>query len=168
MSWSKLGASWSELGGWRELGASWSKGSKLGGWRKLGASWSELGSWRELGVSWSKGSKLEQAGRLERAGSELGVRGVSWEGGKPASACSHLAHSPLPPRGSRDPGMLWEQGEQAGEQGEPAGGFLRPMVVGTLKPSIAFVSLPSLQFAPARSQLAPSSFQVRSQVRATW
>ena len=34
---------------------------------------------------------------------------MCWEGGEPASACSHLAHSPLPPRGSRDPGMLWEQ-----------------------------------------------------------
>ena len=67
---------------------------------------------------------------------------MCWEGGDPASACSHLAHSPLPPRGSRDPGMLWEQGE-------PAGGFLRPMVVGTLKPSITFVSLPSLQLAPS-------------------
>ena len=45
-----------------------------------------------------------------------------------------------------------EQGEQAGaswEQGEPAGGFLRPMVVGTLKPSITFILLPSLQLAPS-------------------
>ena len=28
---------------------------------------------------------------------QAGARGVCWEGGKPASACSHLAHSPLPP-----------------------------------------------------------------------
>ena len=73
------------------------------------------------------------------------MRGVCWEGGEPASACFHLAHSPLPPQrlqGPRDAlGASWEQGE-------PAGGFLRPMVVGTLKPSITFVSLPSLQFAP--------------------
>ena len=52
---------------------------------------------------------------------EAGVRGVSWEGGEPASACSHLAHSPLPPnapgtqgcsgskRGVR--GASWEQGK---------------------------------------------------------
>ena len=46
--------------------------------------------------------------------------------------------------------MLWEQGE-------PAGGFLRPMVVGTLKPSITFSSFPSLQLAPTPSQLPPSS-----------
>ena len=40
-------------------------------WSELGASWSELGGWRELRASWSKGSKLEQPGRLEKAGSEL-------------------------------------------------------------------------------------------------
>ena len=51
---------------------------------------------------------------------EAGVRGVSWEGGEPASACSHLAHSPLP-QCSRDPGMLWEQGEQAGSEGSKLG-----------------------------------------------
>ena len=72
-------------------------------------------SWEQAGANWSK---LKRAGRLERAGSKLGVRGVSWEGGEPASACSHLAHNPLPSRGSRDPGILSEQGEQAG-------GFLR-------------------------------------------
>ena len=116
--------SWSKLGGWRELGVSWSKGSKLGGWRELGASWSKLGGWRELGASWSE---LEQAGaswsklggwrELGASWEQAGVRGVSWEAGEPASACSHLAHSPLPPRGSRDPGILWEQGEQAGSDG---------------------------------------------------
>ena len=93
--------------------------SELGGWRELGASWSELGGWRELGASW------------ERAA----ARGMSW---------SELG-------GWRELGSKLEQGEQAGaswEQGEPAGGFLRPMVVGTLKPSITFVSLPSLQLAP--------------------
>ena len=62
---------------------------------------------------------------------------MCWEGGEPASASSHLAHSPLPPQRLQGPR----------EQGEPAGGFLRPMVVGTLKPSITFVSLPSLQLA---------------------
>ena len=45
--------------------------------------------------------------------------------------------------------------EASWEQGEPAGSFLRPMVVGTLKPSITFRSLGSLQLAPAHSQLAP-------------
>ena len=140
------------------------------------------------------------------------MRGVSWEGREPASACSHLAHSPLPPRCSREPGMLWKQGERAGSEGsklgargaswglpeapgtqgpsitfgslqltpgtqgcsgskgselgvrgpsweqeEPVGGFLRPMVVGTLKPSITFSSLPLLQLTPARSE-----------VQATW
>ena len=62
-------------------------------------------------MSWEAGESWERAG----------VRGVSWEGGRPASACSHLAHSPLPPRGSRDPGMLWKQGEQAGSKGSQLG-----------------------------------------------
>ena len=103
----------SKLGGWRELGVSWSKGSKLGGWRELGAGWSKLGGWRELGASWSEGSKLGGWREL-RVSWEAGVRGVSWEGGEPASACSHLAHSPLPPmlQGSRDAlgarGASWE------------------------------------------------------------
>ena len=60
---------------------------------------------------------------------EAGVRGVSWEGGEPASACSHLAHSPLPPmlQGPRDAlgarGASWERGEQVGSKGSELGAF---------------------------------------------
>ena len=46
---------------------------------------------------------------------------MSSEGGEPASACSHLAHSLLPSRRSRDTGILWEQGEQAGSEGSKLG-----------------------------------------------
>ena len=72
------------------------------------------------------------------------MRGVSWEGGEPASACSHLAHSLLTPRGSRDPGILWEQ---AGSKGSK---LQLPEAPGRFQgPSITFGSL----------QLAPSLLQ---------
>ena len=74
---------------------------------------------------------------------------MCWEGGEPASACSHLAHSPLPPQRLQGPRDALGARGASWEQGEPAGSFLRPMVVGTLKPSITFVSLPSLQLAPS-------------------
>ena len=123
---SKLGASWSKGSELEQAGVSWEAGES---WEQAGASWEAGESWERAGASWRE---LEQAGRLERAGSELewagasweagesweraGASWVSWEGGEWASAYSHLAHSPLPPRGSRDPGILWEQGEQAGSK----------------------------------------------------
>ena len=121
----------------------------------------------KLGASWSKGneleqagSKLEQAGRLERAGSKLEQgeqAGVSWEAGESwEQAGSELeqgeqlaATLPIAPQRLQGPRDALGARGASWEQGEPAGGFLRPMVVGTLKPSITFVSHPSLQLAPS-------------------
>ena len=94
-------------------------------------SWSELGvSWRELGVSWSEGSELGGWREL----------GASWSKG------SEL--------GGRGAYQNWGTLKLAPTCSEV---FL-PMVVGTLKPSITFGSLSSLQLtplAPVCSQLAP-------------
>ena len=70
----------------------------------------------------------------------------------PSITFGSLLLTPSLLQGSRDAlrarGASWEQGE-------PAGSFLRPIVVETLKPSITFHSLGSLQLAPAHSQLTP-------------
>ena len=86
-------------------------------------------------------------------GNKLGVRGASWKQGQQAGGF-------LRPQGSsRDPGMLRSEGSELGVRKESWGlpSFLAPTeMVGTLKHSITFGLLPSLQLTPACSSLLPS------------
>ena len=101
---SELGASWSELGmSWSKLEQGGSKGSEVG---VRGASFSLLPCcplapcplpqwwWRPqyiVSCSLDIGSEVQLAGSEGSDSRDLGVRGVIWEWGEPASACSHLA-----------------------------------------------------------------------------
>ena len=110
-------------------------GSKL---EWAGSEMERAGRLERAGASWSKGSKLERAGRLERAGSKLeqaGKLGASWEAGESweqegaSWKQGEWAGGFLRPKeSSRDPGMLREQGEQAGSKGSE----LAPQVYGSM------------------------------------
>ena len=83
-------------------------------------------------------------------GNKLGARGASWKQGEQTGGF-------LRPQGSsRDPGMLRSEGSELGVRKESWGlpSLLAPTeVVGTLKHSITFSLLPSLQLTPACSSL---------------
>ena len=59
--------------------------------------------------------------RLERAVSELERGECAGREASQLQLAPTLPIAPCPPRGSRDPGMLWEQGEQAGSKGSQLG-----------------------------------------------